>query len=138
MRYIMFILFIMTFVIWDVSSNRAQFTGARGLVCLPRGGRALTYCQDDAVRAASARLVIESAELGRRPHKDLLGKTAGMRVARLDRSESRGTSPNCRVSSSRKSAMPWRPVQSGPSRPVSSAAHESAKSVASSLRNDVV
>ena len=27
MRYIMLILFIMTFVIWDVSSNRAQFTG---------------------------------------------------------------------------------------------------------------
>ena len=27
MRYIMLILFVMTLVIWDVSSNRAQFTG---------------------------------------------------------------------------------------------------------------
>jgi hypothetical protein len=27
MRYILLILFIMTFVIWDVSSNRSQFTG---------------------------------------------------------------------------------------------------------------
>ncbi|MGB9369136.1 MAG: hypothetical protein WCE79_24305 [Xanthobacteraceae bacterium] len=27
MRYILFILAVMTFVIWDVSSNRSQFTG---------------------------------------------------------------------------------------------------------------
>ena len=27
MRYILFILAIVTFVIWDVSSNRSQFTG---------------------------------------------------------------------------------------------------------------
>ena len=63
MRYIVLILFIMTFVIWDVSSNRAQFTGRAAWFAYRVGGRALTYCQDDAVRAASARLVMKAPSL---------------------------------------------------------------------------